>query len=124
MPYSSEVEHLTLDQGVGGSNPSGAAMRIESFYVMSDSELNKLIMEAYGFKDWSIAAEEEIGNDSSFTCYLDYDVPDFEIEHATTYLKEKQKSQWSRIYGTRYLMLLLMKEGRLRPGNYLIEICW
>lgn len=79
------------------------------------NELQKLICDTYGFKEFIIACEEEKSNDSYMVVEVDGDIDEWDQEE----IDKRETTFLTRAY-----MNDLGNKGLLDKGKYLLDISW
>ena len=97
-------------------------MKIEGKQIMKVQyrELEKLVLETYGFREYSVCAEEELGNGSNMTVDVDGDIDEFDEEDLQQMIVTKEAKK----YSTHILMNDLYRKGLIPKGEYLVQIYW
>ena len=85
-----------------------------AFFVESH-DIEKILQNEFGFKEYSIVAAEELGNYMSLEYRLDGKLDDSDEKH----LAEK-RNQWS----TRIYLNDLVRRGIIPEGMYVIDCSW
>lgn len=83
-------------------------------------EVECLIQETYGIKEYNIACAEETGNDTA----LSYTISPEEADEYTLESIEKMRSGKEVSYRTQSIMDDLCFRGLIEAGDYVIEISW
>jgi hypothetical protein len=78
-------------------------------------KVEKIIEKEYGFKEYSIPASEEVGNDITLEFTVDGEMDKWEKE-AVAGKKE--------MYSTRLYLNDLARQGKIQKGEYLVRISW
>ena len=83
-------------------------------------ELEELVMKHYG-QEWSLCADQEMGNDSTFETTLTTDaaLDEWQVSDVA-----KFKATGKGMYLADALMQDLCNAGLLEPGEYTIRISW
>ena len=96
----------------------------ETYYLLTYSELDRLIQEHFQKPDYTCVAEEEWSNDNVYrvTVRLDWYTEDEreDVQHFINGTKPYQ--YWSCSVDS--LMCELAENEIIPLGNYLIEVCW
>jgi hypothetical protein len=97
-------------------------MQKKTVIEMEYGELEKLIEKTYGFEEYSIPAEEEMGNYCSYTTELTKDevLDGYDKEDLEKMKTSKKPMQWR----THLLMQDMCNNGILEPGDYVVKIFW
>jgi hypothetical protein len=106
---------LTVVKETATKNP----FKKEQAFFANYHKVEKLLMDYYGFKEYSIVAMEETSNDMSLVYDLNGKLFDFEKED----IDEALKTHIPKQYRTANYLKGLMNSV-LEPGIYIIEICW
>lgn len=86
---------------------------------MEYSELEELVKKVYGI-EWSLVADQELGNDSSYSVEISKEEIDgYEIGRLEAWKKGKFVGWLAP-----WIMTDLCNNGHLEPGDYLIQISW
>jgi hypothetical protein len=93
---------------------------------MDYNELEKLIHEKFGFKEYEFAAVEECGNDSSheFTVDGELDEWDKETLHEWEHGNPEMEGKHFVHYSNGILLNALCFHEIIEPGEYIISVCW
>lgn len=85
-----------------------------TIHIVEHYDLEHLINETYGFKDFSVPASEECGNDTAIQGRAD--TPDkFDVER----IAKREQDYMVRAYVDD-----LSERGLFPKGEYLIEVSW
>ncbi len=84
------------------------------------NDLEEIVMKHYG-REWSLVADQEMGNDSTFEAKITKDeaLDEYELEDIAEF-KATGESQ----YLAPVIMQDLCNAGLLEPGEYTIRISW
>jgi len=94
-------------------------MKTKTVIEMDYNEFEELVKKVYGRK-WSFVADQELRNDTSWTCRVEKEeLDEFELSDI-----EKFKQGELHTYLANTLLTDLVNNGHLQPGDYLIEVCW
>jgi hypothetical protein len=80
-------------------------------------DLDKLVTQVYGDKDYSFVAVELCGNDSTHSFAVDGQIFD---EDSVKQIKQGNVPD----YANGVLLNLLCKEGYIKKGIYNVGVCW
>jgi len=78
-------------------------------------EVEKVIMEVYGFEEYNLPYTEELVNDISLEWNITGEVSEQQAQKIT---------DRNQHYSTRVYMNDLARQGIIEKGTYLIDICW
>jgi hypothetical protein len=84
------------------------------------NDIERLIEDHFGFNEYNIACEEEVGNDTSLDYDLDGELDEWDHKDIAAMLATKRPKQWR----TRTLLNYLVSEKVLEPGQYIIRVSW
>lgn len=89
------------------------------YYKVDYHALDSFIDEAYGIQGFSCAAVQEWGNDSQHRVSVDGGMNAWDQQNV-----EKVKRGEDPNYCLRAVMNDLCAKGYIKPGTYLIDVCW
>ncbi len=84
------------------------------------SEVEQIIQDTYGIKEYNLPCAEETGNDTALT----YNISPEEANASTLESINKMRLDKCVSYKTLALMNDLCFKGLIEAGEYVIEICW
>jgi hypothetical protein len=97
-------------------------MKITEYFVYEYQEMDKVIEEEYGHK-FSVLRDQDAHND---TCLAFNDITkddDFEKDGYIEVFRKNGKYD-AGCFLLRSLLDDMVNRGVIKPGNYLIDICW
>lgn len=93
------------------------------YHMVEYRDLEKFVDEEFGTTNWSFVAAHEANNDSiyDFSAYVDTSMSAQEIRE----WREELQKNFDEGGGSCYdLFEVLVHEGRLPEGKYLVDVCW
>lgn len=100
---------------------NGKIMKIKTITEITYDELEKLVKEKLGYKDYNFGAVQECGNDSSHQFTVEKEFEDEEYDQET--IEQWEKGEFVN-YSNGIILNKLCKEGHIPEGNYLVTVCW
>jgi hypothetical protein len=86
-------------------------------FVVEDHELNRFVEDVYGLQDYNVACSEEWSNDTEHRV-------EARKEELAQYYKDKLKDLSTNSYTLSAIMSDLCNRDLIKPGVYLITVCW
>lgn len=83
-------------------------------------DLEEFIQEVYNRPDYDILGAQEWGNDSSYDFRIDGIVKDYD----ESFLEEFKTGKHSGDYRLYNIMNDMCRNEIIKPGNYLVQVCW
>lgn len=95
----------------------------ETYYTCNYGDLEQLIIDTYGLKNFSIPASMESNNDSDIDLgnITDKELDSYDIEAFNTWLTSKEEVLMWRVD---LIMNDLVRKGLLPAGNWLVSVSW
>ncbi len=94
-------------------------MKTKTVTEIDYRELETLVEEKLGFKDYSFVATEECGNDSTH---------EFSVNGVLDVWEEGYVKEWERgeqpLYTNGAILNKLCQKGFIPKGEYLVGVCW
>lgn len=103
---------------LGDSSRPKLKMRIKTIRSVDYNDFDEFVRSIYG-GDYEFVAIQEANNSSSYTFRPDGKISDYQEKDV-----QKIKSGKYPNYCNHILFDLLVKEGYLEPGEYLVEVFW
>lgn len=89
-------------------------------FKVNYKDLEKFVSEIYDLYDYSFAAVEECGNDSTHEFNIDGKIDDYDTDDIENILNSKSVNT----YQNDLVLNLLCRGGHIEPGTYLISVSW
>ncbi len=94
-------------------------MKHKSVIEIGYSELERLVQDKLGFKDYSFAATEECGNDSDHQFDVDGKLDKWDKENI-----QEWKDGESPTFTNPVILNELCRLGHIKKGEYIVTVCW
>jgi len=94
-------------------------MKKKSIIEISYKELEKLVKEKLGYKNYCFVAVEECGNDSDHQFDVDGEIDDFDLEDIKSWEEGKFVN-----YSNGIILNKLCADGHIEKGDYVVTVCW
>lgn len=91
----------------------------ETFICVDYNDLDKFINYSYSREDFYFVAEEECGNYTNIIFNVTGELSKWDVEDVRKFGSGENSSP-----GTRALLNDLCKQGKIKPGMYLIKVYW
>lgn len=95
----------------------------ERFYTIDYKDIEKLIREVYKIHSYNIVAMEEAFEDSALRFDVEAKVDEIDREDIEDFLRGR-KEYTCNMYMTGPLLNDMCNKGLIKPGKYLVEVCW
>jgi hypothetical protein len=96
-------------------------MKTKTVTEIEYHELEDLVKEKLGYKNYSFVAVEECGNDSSheFTVEKGFEDSEYDKEQ----IEKWEKGEFVQ-FSNHVILNKLCMEGHIPAGNYIVQVCW
>ncbi len=89
-------------------------------YKVDCSDLEQFVREVYAVEDYSFVAKQECGNDSQHRFHVDAVMDKWDIKEAEALRGGKVESGMSN----HTILQTLCVDGHIKPGEYIVDVCW
>jgi len=94
-----------------------------TYFTIEYSDFESIIRKEYKQKDYEYVADVECGNDSEQS----YEVRDgdkYFDEYEQEQIEKFKEDQLQTSYMAETLLNDMCRRGKIKPGSYLISVCW